>query len=186
MQPMPKEIWGFDLPVVFDEKISESLRNGIQRAVAMWYKSESLYFDANFILYRMLNKIVTHYRAFEDIDQPLANHVQGDSEPWVHQVERIVADQIKGLRNSKDLAAVMGLSAKHLAIKFRQHFGITAAEYLRKERLNKASQLIASTNWSITDVAREVGYSSPIIFHRAWAQRYSVTPLKWRMQQNIE
>ena len=196
MQPMPEEIWGFDLPIIFDEKISETLRNGMQRAVAMWYKSDSLYFDTNFILYRMLNKIVTYYRDYEEKDQALANQssanqasanqAANDARHWVQQVEGIVADQMKGLRNSKDLAAVMGLSPKHLAIKFRQHFGITAAEYLRQERLNKASQLIATTNWSISDIAQEVGYSSPIIFHRAWAQRYSVTPLKWRMQQNIE
>ena len=106
------------MPVIFDQELSLSLRNGIERITSMWYKSDQLLFDSNQILHRLLNKIVRYFR--EEKAPELAND---DESKWVKQVEKIVDDQIPGIRNGKDLAGLLGVSPKHLAVRFQKPLG---------------------------------------------------------------
>lgn len=58
------------------------------------------------------------------------------------------------------LAAVAGLSKYHFLRLFRSTYGTTPADYLSRRRIERAQDLLRSTNLTVTEVCVAVGYSS--------------------------
>ena len=65
-----------------------------------------------------------------------------------------------------ELAAEAGLSVFHFARMFKQTVGVPPRVYLTQLRMEKAGELLQSTELSITDIAQEVGYSSSQVLAR--------------------
>jgi AraC-like DNA-binding protein len=68
------------------------------------------------------------------------------------------------------MAQRAGLSRFHFARAFHDEFGETPHRYLRRRRIERAKQLLAAGNLSVTDVCFEVGFESlgsfSALFHR--------------------
>ena len=137
-------------------------------------------------LSRMLEQVVSHYNRPSRTNRcNRSQSRQAASGTWINDVEATIYAQLSGLRTTQDVGQLVGMSPKHLSQKFRQAFGLTVAEYLRRERLNAAAYLVAHTDWPLLHIADHVGYSSTTLLHRAWAQKYPVSPLQWRHQQRL-
>ena len=64
---------------------------------------------------------------------------------------------------------------------FKEVFGRNIYESIKSIRLQKASNLLLTNKYStISEVANECGYSSQTSFIRAFKERFSMTPNKWR------
>lgn len=64
---------------------------------------------------------------------------------------------------------------------FKEVFGRNIYESIKSIRLQKASNLLLTNKYStISKIANECGYSSQTSFIRAFKQRFSITPNKWR------
>jgi AraC-like DNA-binding protein len=59
---------------------------------------------------------------------------------------------------------------------FRQVFGLSVFGLVQEERLKRAKQLIFEGEKNISAIAYELGYAHPQHFHRAFKQRFGVTP----------
>ena len=70
----------------------------------------------------------------------------------------------------------IGLSRVQLYRKVKAITGMTPVELLRKARLNKAQQLLRTTDKSISEVAYECGFTSPSYFNKCFKDEYGVTP----------
>ena len=53
-------------------------------------------------------------------------------------------------------------------------------ELLRKIRMNKARELLTATDRSISEIAYEVGFSSPAYFTRVYREMFNETPSELR------
>jgi AraC-like DNA-binding protein len=84
----------------------------------------------------------------------------------------------------KKLAELVELSPFHFSRVFKQATGMTPLQFVTRERMLEAQQLIRETSRSLMEIALEVGYTSPShfaqVFRRRWAwlQRSSETPSK--------
>jgi AraC-like DNA-binding protein len=58
-----------------------------------------------------------------------------------------------------DLEGVTGLSRNHLILIFKKTFGMTPMQFLTWVRIQKAKELAIQTDLSISEIARNVGYS---------------------------
>ncbi len=64
---------------------------------------------------------------------------------------------------------------------FKEVFGRNIYESIKSIRLQKASNLLLTNKYStISKIANECGYSSQTSFIRAFKERFSMTPNKWR------
>lgn len=79
----------------------------------------------------------------------------------------------------KDIAKFLRLSPYYLAHLFKTSEGITIGKYIRKVRIARAMELLESDEFSITDVALEVGYSSPAHFSYIFKKEVGVTPSQY-------
>lgn len=63
---------------------------------------------------------------------------------------------------------------------FKEYTGFTITEYVNTLRIKKATQILESSNLSISDVAAELGFESASYFERIFKKIMTVTPLKYR------
>ena len=79
-----------------------------------------------------------------------------------------------------DVANKYSYSQDHIIRLFRQHFRITPHQYLTMVRINRAQQLLVSSNRTVSQIAEDCGYDDISVFMRAFRKRNGMTPAKWR------
>ena len=79
-----------------------------------------------------------------------------------------------------DLAKGSGVSRSVLAERFRHYLNEPPMAYLTHWRLQLGAQMLASTSYSVAEVAAEVGYESEAAFNRAFKRQFEVPPAKFR------
>ena len=72
------------------------------------------------------------------------------------EADRSYADEV----DLERLAAVARLSKFHFLRLFRSTYGMTPADYVSQRRIERAQDLLRSTNLTVTEVCHAVGFSS--------------------------
>jgi AraC-like DNA-binding protein len=80
------------------------------------------------------------------------------------------------------LAAVAGYSRYHFAREFRDAFGETPAAYLSRRRVERAKDLLAHANLTVTEVCMVVGFSSLGSFSRRFRALVGCSPSEYQRQ----
>jgi AraC family transcriptional regulator len=80
----------------------------------------------------------------------------------------------------KALAELAGLSPFHFARAFKQATGMTPHQFVVRERMLHAQQLIRETSRSLIDIALEVGYTSPSHFAQVFRREVGMAPTQFR------
>ena len=78
------------------------------------------------------------------------------------------------------LAGVLGLSRMHFAAQFLQSTGLRPHEYLLRERVRRAEELLTGTELSIFDVAIAVGFETQSHFSTVFKRFVGESPARWR------
>lgn len=79
-----------------------------------------------------------------------------------------------------DLARVSGLSRMYFAARFRVAMGQRPHEYVLQRRVNRAKELLSSTQMRLVDIALEVGFQSQAHFTTVFKKFTGATPGRWR------
>jgi AraC family transcriptional regulator len=78
------------------------------------------------------------------------------------------------------LADLVELSPFHFSRVFKQATGMTPLQFITRERITLAQQLIRETSRSLIEIALEVGYSNPSHFAKVFRKVVGVTPSDFR------
>ena len=76
----------------------------------------------------------------------------------------------------EDLAADMNLSRVQLYRKVKAVSGSSPVELLRTARLNRAYQLLITTDKSVSEIAYDVGFTAPSYFTKCFKETYGMLP----------
>jgi len=79
-----------------------------------------------------------------------------------------------------ELARELRISPFHFIRQFETVFGVTPHQYRIQARLDRAKQLLAAGDLSVTDVCMEVGFSSLGSFSTLFTRRFGETPSAFR------
>jgi transcriptional regulator GlxA family with amidase domain len=82
----------------------------------------------------------------------------------------------------KKVASVACMCPHHFLRKFKSYAGITPHQYLTTIRLERARNLVESTNDPITDICFNAGYESLSSFSFVFRKRYNNSPENHRKQ----
>ena len=80
------------------------------------------------------------------------------------------------------LAKEAGVSRSVLAERFRHYLNEPPMAYLTRWRLQVGAQMLASTSYSVSQIASEVGYESEAAFNRAYKREFTDPPARFRSQ----
>lgn len=79
------------------------------------------------------------------------------------------------------VAAHVSLSGSHFSMLFSRETGETFIEYLTRQRIKKATELLRTTNLNAKEIAFEIGYSNPRYFYLVFKKVIGVSPTKFRL-----
>lgn len=78
------------------------------------------------------------------------------------------------------LAKAVGLSSSHFRAKFTQDVGVSPGTFLRNWRLERARDLLMSSDWTIKEIAAHLGYSEIASFDHVFRKTFKTTPTMFR------
>lgn len=79
-----------------------------------------------------------------------------------------------------DLAQKYNISSKHLSKKIKQYLNIPFKDYITQLKINKAKELLAQSDITITELFSKVGFQDRISFTRAFKQKTGITPSEYK------
>ncbi|WP_126976171.1 helix-turn-helix transcriptional regulator [Frigidibacter oleivorans] len=95
--------------------------------------------------------------------------------------ERMEAGLTEHIRIA-ELAAELNMSEGHFYRAFRATSGRTPLEVITDRRVERAARLLSTSNASLTEIAFDVGFTSPSYLARAFRKRRGMSPSEWRGQ----
>ncbi len=79
-----------------------------------------------------------------------------------------------------ELADYSNVTPQHLSAVFKKETGMTVTEFIRAERLKKATHLLRTNEFSVQAISDLLSFSSPSQFITAFKEAYGKTPAEWR------
>ena len=98
----------------------------------------------------------------------------------VRIMERVRLDPSQSL---PDLAKLVNLSSSRLSHLFKQETGVSLTSYIDEQRMERAIDLLQSTEMRIKEITYLVGFQHEASFDRAFAKKFRCTPTDYRKQK---
>lgn len=85
----------------------------------------------------------------------------------------------------EEIAQCVGMSRTSFATRFRDVVGITPMRYITMWRMQKAQELLETTNLTLAFISEKVGYQSEAAFSRAFQREFNQTPGQWHIEHHL-
>jgi AraC-like DNA-binding protein len=82
------------------------------------------------------------------------------------------------------VAGQLHLSPNYLSDMLRVQTGQTTQQHIQNRVIEKAKEMLSTTNKSVSEIAYELGFEHPQSFHRLFKNRTAVSPLDFRASFN--
>jgi AraC-like DNA-binding protein len=99
----------------------------------------------------------------------------------MHRVREHVEAHLGESIDLAALATVAGVSIFHFARQFKQSTGVTPHHYLVARRIERARQMLAGTDFSLSEIALATGFADQSHFARHFRQMTGTTPREFRL-----
>lgn len=96
----------------------------------------------------------------------------------MHYVQQHLSEPVTRESISRELY----VHENHLSRVFSSETGMTLTNYITECRIQKAKELLVSTNLSITEIASLVGYNYAAYFTKIFKDKTGTTPNQWRKE----
>lgn len=85
-----------------------------------------------------------------------------------------------------DLCKYFGRSKSHISHMFKSRSGMSISEYCNNLKLQDAKKLLLSTDFSVTQIAFDVGFNDVSYFIHLFKKKFGISPLKYRKMSDSE
>lgn len=123
------------------------------------------------VTFYIINRL-RHYReeqVYDDIPQ------------WLKATVEIMHDKTQFGDNAlENMVRLSAKSQEYLTRATRRYYSKTPMQIINEIRINFAKKQLEMTNYSVTDIAYEAGYSSPSLFIKTFKKMTSFTPNSYR------
>lgn len=172
----------------------------ISAGLAFNYKNDLELLDKAMLIYDGLYSWATHLQDVKHTQSP-AEHVllevyrqflkqkKGEKKKvpdWVHELKEIIQDQIDTNLSLSltDISKELNVHPAYLSREFSKHFDdLSFGDYMRKVRIDKAMELMKSTDHSLSEIAYLTGFSDQSHFTRIFKRFTDMSPLAYRKIQ---
>jgi AraC-like DNA-binding protein len=109
---------------------------------------------------------------------------QGEYEEAVRRMKEYISLNLRRPITSMDISKAAGYSQYHAARIFKKLTGVSAFEYIRRERLLSSARALRSGNTKVLDVALDFVFDSHEGFTRAFSNGFGITPKRYSAQKS--
>lgn len=117
-----------------------------------------------------------------DVLEKALVHIQGldSNETVVEKIKRYIALHIDEELSRQYIADYIGLSPDYIVKLFKKETGLSISDYILRERINLAKELLSMTDTTISNIALTVGFSNFSYFSTLFKKEVSMTPQDYR------
>lgn len=129
-----------------------------------------------------VSRLAIEAHALEMLALASRAHAAGPHAPpaWLRQVEAEVRERWDESLRVSELALHAGVHPAHLARAFRAHYGMSLGSFVRRLRLDWATDQLRGSDAPIAGIAAAAGFSDQSHFTRLFRERTGATPAHWR------
>jgi AraC family transcriptional regulator len=153
------------LPAVTIDAISQEYAQRLHRVGHTTDQRQTVNFTA-----QMVTDFCRHVR----------RHRQRQYPPLVRQVADEIDLHLSHHVSTPELAERLGVSTSTLARRFKEATGFTVAEFVARQRAERAARLLVTTSQTVRDIALFVGYDDANYFVKVFRAAYGMTPTAYR------
>jgi ligand-binding sensor domain-containing protein/signal transduction histidine kinase/CheY-like chemotaxis protein len=126
------------------------------------------------------DKLKTHFLKFGSLKEMEVSFTNRDQD-FILKLTQIVEKHIDDAGfNITVFAEEACVSRSLLHLKLKKLVNLSASEFIRHIRLQKAADLLRTTDNTITEIAYKVGYSDANYFSRSFKEQYQVNPTEFK------
>jgi AraC-like DNA-binding protein len=119
--------------------------------------------------------------AEEPTSEPLGVVLSKEDERFCRKLERIVSTRLRNPNLNVDtIAAQFGIGRTNFYRKVRELTGISPNDYLRKYRMERAAELLRTTELPVSEVCVQVGIPDAQYFSKVFKVYFELTPTAYR------
>lgn len=100
--------------------------------------------------------------------------------PTIRKVIRHIEATPYSKLSIEEIARSVGLSSSRISRLFKSEMGMTLGRYIKRGRLERARELLGTTNLTVKETLFEVGLSDPSHFGRDFRRAYGLSPAQYR------
>lgn len=120
-------------------------------------------------------------KAVPEVQEPIPTAPFDMEDKFLQKIKLVVDKEIGNADfNPNQLSQALGLSSSQLYRKVKAITGTTPALFVRRLRLYKAKELLQTTELNVSEIAYEVGFSTPSYFSRSFAEEFGSSPVENR------
>ena len=164
------------LPIIYQhDSHLEAIAQTFKREITQASIGTQLYIDT--LATQFAIHLLRHYCAFE----PKLKQYQGGLSR--HRLQKALAyinDRLSENLSLAEIAQEIDMSQHHFCRLFKQSTGIAPYQYVIKQRVERAKQLLLQNQLSIAEVAQEVGFSEQSQLSRHLKRSTKLTPKQLR------
>lgn len=101
----------------------------------------------------------------------------------VGKIETYMQEHLEGPLKLNELARIAGVTDASLSRYFRKQTGVTPFERLGQLRLQRACQLLETTDFPVKEVASRCGFTDSNFFYRLFRRKLHCTPSEFRARK---
>jgi|GEM_PF-3462962 len=102
------------------------------------------------------------------------------------KIEQFVNENIDKTITTTHLAQIAGLSVYHFTRKFKKATTLTPHQYVNRLKMERAKDLLISTEEPIIQVGFETGFNNPSHFSQIFKNFFGITPLSFRKRLSFD
>jgi signal transduction histidine kinase/AraC-like DNA-binding protein/ABC-type xylose transport system substrate-binding protein len=121
-----------------------------------------------------------HYRRELSVDSATVAPTNPDQKFLADLTASIEPNLTKTDLSVEDIARSLGISRMQLYRKVKAVLGTGVTDFIQSLRLTKARELLLNEALTISEVAYELGFSSPSYFSTSFKARYQISPSEFR------
>ncbi|SFE71602.1 two-component system, response regulator YesN [Paenibacillus catalpae] len=100
--------------------------------------------------------------------------------PIVQKVKAYIDEHLNEELSREQLASIAFVNPAYLSRLFRKETGMVLTDYILKERMDRAAELLSTTDRSISEIADGLSYGNFSYFARLFRKVHGVTPQEYR------
>ena len=125
----------------------------------------------------LFNREKLRYYYTNRIDKVNGENFGGSEQFFLKELNTLIETNLKNSSFTvENLATGLEISRVQLYRKVKALLGVSVNEYINSIRLKKAKNLLQNSKLNISEIAYEVGYSSPGYFSTSFKKEYGISP----------
>ena len=167
----------------------------ISAGLAHNFKNDHDLLEKGMILYDALYSWAKYFQKEKHTQQPFESlllnvfnkylkHTPGSKRKtpaWAQELKEIIQDHIDTNLSLKEISKGLEINPSYLSREFSKYFeDLSFGEYIRKQRIEKAVELMKASSYSLTEIAYLTGFSDQSHFTRIFKKHTGQNPSIYR------